>query len=265
MPPQNEIVQLIAQGDTARALDILLRETKSRSSGLHAQAVLISARWEQLRKDERTGVANSETERNQINAAILEMAGLLRETSFRKPAFSLKKIAVYAFVLVVLVGAGVVLLPYLSGNKPPISQPGTLPATQSPEARHSSSTQARTLQAETTSWHARVQPLGADCLMEIRSLSLEPKDPSHNFLKITLAVKNLTESWHPAQLTSELFLLETRGDASKTEKDLLVIEISPGETKTAELVFTVPGDTEEWALVVREDGGGEVRVRVWVW
>ncbi|MCB9282920.1 MAG: hypothetical protein H6563_02515 [Lewinellaceae bacterium] len=264
MAPQNDIVQLITQGDTARALELLLRETQSRSSDLHAQAVLISARWEQWRKAGRTGLANGEAEHNQINAAILKLAGLLPGIPSRKPAFSLKKIAIYAFGVVILLGAGLWFRQYMSGSNTAHPATESLPAAQSPETKPSSSlASSRTLQAETTTWHASVQPFGVDCLMEIRSLTLEPKDPSHNFVKITIAVKNLHEGWSPAQLTSDLFLLETRGDASKTEKDLLVIEISPGETKTADLVFTVPGDSKEWVLVVRESGGEEVRVRVW--
>ncbi|MFN0174563.1 MAG: hypothetical protein ACKVU0_07960 [Saprospiraceae bacterium] len=143
-----QLRQWLADGKTDRVLDGLLEAKPPIDPDLHEEATLLSARYEILARQKRAGTLkfqDENTERAQINAALLEILNHLKE--HHKPGFFANPLAKWGTILVatiVVLGGVAKFSGLLQGNdlgqktelvnvaQPPANnKPDSLPAAQS--------------------------------------------------------------------------------------------------------------------------------------
>lgn len=255
----NEIKQLIAEGKTEEVIRRMLQDTTPLPEEIHEQVVLLSARFEQWRKAERLGMTENNAELNRINAALIDLANTIDEAKAGNEVFTAAAKGGRASKKWSILGIGVVgmiLLVFLLLNWPgkdPVENNELKESQQTTTQTHGSSPAISRVESSMERWYSNIQPFGVKCRMTIKSIGLEAKNPETTYVKIQLSVKNEHEGSHEAQLTSNLFLLEADEVGSVTESDLSVIRVLPGETKMAELLFSLPNTAQMVKLIVLED------------
>ena len=265
----SDIQQLLSQGQTETAIEQLLAATES-ARVQHDQAVLIAARFEEFRKAERLGMADSEIERNKINAAILDLANDISYPVSAKPTSSLgNMILPLSLAGLFLIG---LIIYFLAGKTKPNTdsqiKSGSVPTQQAQQNTNNESVSTSTspatvsLPARTGSplknvnmvqkeWYSPDQKLK----MTVRDLVAEVKDPSNTLLKIKLAIKN---DGNGANVWNDNFLIDIDGDASKSESNINEI-VGRGETKKFDVIFTVP-NTAKTLKFIHQFGSDEKNV-----
>lgn len=91
---QSHVHALLADGDTRQAVADLLACTKAHRPGWHREALLISADFEKVSRDELTGVASAEQSRlayNQLNDRLLQLTDRLSDTPPSAATYFFKK------------------------------------------------------------------------------------------------------------------------------------------------------------------------------
>lgn len=91
---QSHIHTLLADGDTRQAVADLLAWTKARRPGWHREALLISADFENMSRDERAGVVSDEQTRlarAQINDRLLQLTDRLTDAPPSAAIYFFKK------------------------------------------------------------------------------------------------------------------------------------------------------------------------------
>ncbi|HMQ49970.1 MAG TPA: hypothetical protein PKA00_21115 [Saprospiraceae bacterium] len=246
------IKQSIATGETSRAIELLLEAIKQFPAGTQKEIVLLAARYEQWRKEERLGIANPQA-LTEINAALLDFIHDETEDDMDVQVVffskSLKKRQrnrrVLGILIVCLLGISLGAIYFNKKETPSASvEEGASTAAQSKE-------KAADWKPTMSSWYMQIPPFGVRCQLTIRGITAEAKDPTHQYLTIRLAVKNVHEGWHEAQLFSDLFLMREGEDATRTESDLSVISVQPGETKEVELLFSISNAAKDVHFLVR--------------
>ncbi len=255
----NTIKLLLTKGDTASAMEMLLFQTRD-SNQLHKQAIVLAARYEKWNEAKRMGILDKETELNKINVGILELA----EQSERTPSTSLsntltKKVSyswkVFLGFLLILILAAWLLkdVLFLKNNNPSVKE------TQNEMTEKTnlsiSKFKNKVFKPELNTWYANIQPFSATCKMTILDITSEAKDANTDYLELKLSVQHTDDTWHPVQLTANLFLLRRDGFTEKTETDLSVVSVEQHESKQIDLKFSVPHGTQALTLLVKNDGG----------
>ncbi len=246
----NDIQQLLSEGQTETAIEKLLAATES-ARVHHDQAVLISARYEEFRTAQRLGMSDGDTERNKINAAILDLANDISYPVTTKPTSSFGNM-VLPLSLAGLFLIGLIIYFLIGKTKPNTDSQLKSGGVSVQQPQHntntnsvSTSTSPTTISLPATTnspfknvdmaqkeWYSPGQKLK----MSVRELVAEVKDPSNTLLKIKLAIRCDT---YAASISNDEFLIEIDGDASKSEA-YINASIDRGETKKFDLVFTVP-------------------------
>lgn len=258
----DEIRRLIAEAETEAAIELLLQATRAYSKKLQDEAILLSARFEEWRKDERMGMVENESELNKINAAVLELAHSIAEPVPETPKPRVEptpkkartRIGLLVISLLGLALLAIVIAKWGSG----ILSKGSMVKNSTTENEEKRA--IFNVESSMDNWFCNIQPFGAKCQMTIREITTEAKNPTTAYLKIKLAAKNVHEGWYPVQLTSSLFLLETDGDAIQTESDLLVTSVDPGETKVIELIFPFLTTAKNMQLIIKESEGKQTAI-----
>ena len=266
----NDIKQLLSEGQTDTAIETLLTATQS-ARVHHDQAVLISARYEEFRKAERLGMSDSETERNKINAAILDLANDITypvtttsTSSFGNLVLPLSLAGLFLLGLIFYLTIGRTKpntdSPLKSGgvsSMPPpqqntnstVSTPPTPTTTHMPSVNSTSA--FKNVDMAQKEWYSPGQKLK----ISVRELTAEVKDPSNTLLKIKLAIRCDT---YAAGIGNSEFLIEIDGDASISEANFSAM-IDRGETKKFDLVFTIP-NTAKTVKFIHQFGDNEKSV-----
>lgn len=261
----NDIQQLLSQGQTETAIEQLLAATES-ARVHHDQAVLISARYEEFRTAQRLGMSEDETERNKINAAILDLANDItypvttkQTSSFGNMVLPLSLAGLFLIGLIIYFLIGKTK----SHTDSQLKSGGESPQ-QAQQNTNTNSVGTSTSPATTSLPSIKITPTfknvdmaqkewyspGQKLKMSVRELVAEAKDPSNTLLKIKLAIRCDTYS---AGISNDEFLIEIDGDASKSEA-YISASIDRGETKKFDLVFTVPNTAKTVKFIHQFDG-----------
>ena len=134
---QSHIHILLAAGDTRQAVVDLLEWTKAHRPGWHREALLLSADFEKMSRDELNGILSFEetnVRRNQINGRLLHLTDRLGDMPTSAASYFLKKhwkkLAAVPVALGVLASVAEITgysLPSFFEEKPaPVVQPDTL-------------------------------------------------------------------------------------------------------------------------------------------
>jgi hypothetical protein len=264
-----EIKRLVAAGETEKAIQILLREEGGLSSDWHSQAVLLSGRYEQYRKDERMGVSD-EKELNKINLSLVDLANAMiqaPEVQHGRPRpMNIKGVVIGAVVLLSAMIIGFVLKNKMTQNntaaktteKPSVERPGI----KLVKDRLAQGDKVFNLDAVLKNWSIDMPPYGTQTDMKVVSVRRDNKDADNSYIIINLLVKNAGTGWHPVQLTPQNFVLELDETSSMTKMERSPLSIEPGERKAVELKFEAPNNTKTFKLMVRGHDGTSTSVQL---
>lgn len=250
------IKQSIANGETSRAIELLLEAPQQFPAGTQNEIVLLAARYEQWRKEDRLGIANPQA-LTEINAALLDFIHDETEDDMDVQVVffskSLKKRQrnrlILAISIACLLGISLAAIYFFGKDDPSSSVLEEIPGHAQIDQ-----TQADWKPAMST-WYIQLPPFGARCQMSIRGIKSEDQNPTHQYLTVRLAVKNVYEGWYEAQLISDLFLMREGEDARRTESDLSLVSVKPAETKEVELLFSVSKTAETLYFLIRDSEG----------
>lgn len=252
----SKVNQWIAEDNTEQAIQYLLKETQGFSENLQNQLIVISSRYKAYEEAVRMGVADEAhwTERNKINAAILDIAQQVKKQN--KPRSNLFRWQYWLLGTVsgLFILGGIVFKRFFS----PLA-PTPPPQTQSQQAPPSGLTSFSGWSLSLSSWEDQYPTDQTLCKVDIQALKLSHPNTHKQRIQLQILFQHKGADWQVAVFRSEYFSIEL-GKEQIIPYSEIKAELRTKESRMFEIEFDLPREAHLFQLLVQNANNQVVRV-----